>query len=86
MAKAIGPYRAKPYSELVKMVDAEPNAIDLKWSCSKAYHVAIWAMWENETNGNVCVIGMVNAKEDKDTLISHKRSFTKNSDNQFVGE
>jgi hypothetical protein len=89
IAKAIAPYRVKPYSELVKMVDAEPNTIDVKWSCSKAYQVAIWAMWENESNGNICVVGMVNAKEDgpeDNTLIPHKRSFIKSPDNQFVGE
>lgn len=83
---AIEPYRKKPYSELIKMIDAEPNTLDLRWSCSKAYQVSIWAMWENESNGNVCVIGMVNAKEDEDTLVPCKRSFIKNPSNQFVNE
>ena len=86
IAKAIKPYRAKPYSELVKMVGAEPNTIDVKWSCSKAYQVAVWAMWANEPNGNICVIGMVNAKEGNDTLIPPFRSFIKSPFNQFVGE
>lgn len=86
ITKAIEPYRMKSYSELVKMVNAGPNTIDVKWSCSKAYQVAIWAMWENESNGNICVIGMVNAKEDENTLIPHKRSFIKSPYNQFVGE
>jgi len=86
IAKAIEPYLAKPYSELVKMVDAGLNTIDVKWSCSKAYQVAIWAMWENESNGNICVIGLVNAKDDDDTLIPYKRSFIKSPDNKFVGE
>lgn len=85
IAKAIESYRAKPYAELVKMVDTAPNIIDVKWSCSKDYQVAIWAMWESESNGNICVMGMVNAKEDTDTLIPHKRSFIKSPDNQFVG-
>lgn len=84
ITKAIEPYRAKPYSELVKMVNAEPKTIDVKWSCSKAYQVAIWAMWENESNGNICVMGMVKAKEGEDILIPHKRSFIKSPSNQFV--
>jgi len=89
IAKAIEPYRAMPYSELVKIIGVEPNALDLKWSCSKDYQVAIWAMWENESNGNICVFGMVNAKEDDAkgiTLIPHKRSFIKSPNNQFVGK
>ena len=86
ITKAIEPYRVKPYSELVKMVNAEPKTIDLKWSCSKAYQVAIWAIWENESNGNICIIGMVNAKEDEDTLIPETRSFIKSPYNQIVSE
>lgn len=87
ITKAMDPYRARPYSELVKMIGNEPNTLDLEWSCSKGYQVAIWAMWENESNGNVCVMGMVKAKENEDnTLIPQQRSFIKNPSDQFVGE
>jgi len=86
IAKAIEPYLAMPYSELVKMIGAEPNTLDLNWSCSKAYQVAIWAMWENESNGNICVMGMVKAKKGEKALIPHKRSFIKSPSNQFLGE
>ncbi len=51
--------RAKPYSELVRMIDAEPISGDRTSPSGKWYQIEIEVFWEHEPGGNIRVQGSI---------------------------
>jgi len=78
-------YRAKPYSELVKMIDAEPVTGEVTGPSGKLYQIEIQAFWDGKPNGDIRVMGCI---DDGGWRAVHPLTddFIKSPSNNFVGE
>ena len=53
------PFRAKPYSELVQMVNAEPITGERIGATGRRYQIEIQLFWDHKPNGNIRVAGSI---------------------------
>ncbi|MGB2862528.1 MAG: hypothetical protein WBC05_04310 [Sedimentisphaerales bacterium] len=78
-------YRAKPYSELVQMIDAESVTGEFIGPSGKRYQIEIQAFWDDKSNGNIRVLGAIDDGGLR-ALVPLTDSFIKSPSNEFVGE
>lgn len=78
-------YRGKPYSELVKMIDAEPVTYESTAPSGTLYQIEIQAFWDSKPNGDVRVMGCIDDGGWR-AFFPISSDFIKKPDGQFVGE
>ena len=78
-------YRAKPYSELIQMIDAESVTGELIGPSGKRYQIEIQAFWDDKPNGNIRVSGAID-DEGWRAFVPLTDSFIKSPSNEFIGE
>ena len=79
-------YRAKPYSDLVQIIDAEPVTGELIGpSSGKRYQFEIQAFWDHKPNGNIRVVGCID-DGGWSAFVPLTDDFIKSPSNEFVGE
>lgn len=79
------PYRAKPYSELVQMINAGPVTGAVVGASGKRYQIEIQAFWDSKPNGNVRIIGAIDDGGWR-AFIPLTDGFIKSPSNEFIGE
>lgn len=79
------PFRAKPYAELIQMIDAEPVTGERASSSGKQYQIEIQVFWDNKPNGNIRVIGEIDDGGWR-AYFPLTEDFIKSPSNEFVGE
>lgn len=78
-------FRAKPYSELVQMIDAEPITGERTGPSGEGYQIEIQAFWDNKPNGNIRVTGSIDDGGWR-AFFPLGDDFIKSPSNEFVGE
>ena len=79
------PYRAKPYTELVQMINAEPVTVEVVGSSGKGYQIEILAFWDDKPHGNIRVSGAIDDGGWR-AFIPLTDGFIKSPSNEFIGE
>jgi hypothetical protein len=79
------PYRAKHYSELIKMIDAEPKNYQYTAPSGAIYNIEIQAVWDDKPNAAVRVHGAIDDGGWR-AYSPLSDDFIKNPDNEFIGE
>ena len=78
-------FRAKPYSELVQMIGAEPVTSERTGPSGKRYQIEIQVFWDDKAGGDIRVVGSI----DDGGWRAYRplcEDFIKNPANEFVGE
>ena len=78
-------YRAKPYSELVRMIDCEPVTKEHHGSSGQWYQIEVEAFWDDKPNENIRVIGSIDDGGWR-AYCPLNSDFIKSPSDQFVGE
>lgn len=79
------PYRAKPYSELTEMIDAEPVIGEATGPGGTLYQIEIQAFWDGKPNGDIRVIGSIDDGGWR-AIFPLTEDFIKSPSDKFVGE
>ena len=79
------PYRAKPYSELVQMINAKPVTGEIIGPSGQRYQIEIEAFWDSKPNGNIRVSGAIDDGGWR-SFVPLCDSFIKSLSNEFIGE
>lgn len=79
------PFRNKPYSELVQMINAEPITIVRISSNGKSYQIEIQAFWDDKPKGNLRVSAAIDDGGAR-AFFPITEDFIKSPSNEFVGE
>ncbi len=79
------PFRGKPYSELVQMINAEPFNIVKVSSNGKSYQIEIHAIWDDKPEGNIRVSGSIDDGGIR-AFFPMTEAFIKSPSDEFVGE
>jgi hypothetical protein len=78
-------FRAKPYSELAQMIDAQPSKVERTGTSGKWYQIEIQVFWDDKPDGNIRVLGSID--DGGWTALSPLcDDFIKSPSNEFVGE
>jgi hypothetical protein len=78
-------YRAKEYSVLAGMIDAEPITYDKTGPFGVEYQIEIMALWDGKEGGDVRVMGNIDDRG-WSAYSPLTEGFIKASDGSFVGE
>ena len=78
-------YRAKPYSELVQMIDVEPVTGEVVLPSGKRYQIEIKAFWDDKPNGNIRIVAAIDDGGWR-TFVPLCDGFIKSPTNEFIGE
>ena len=78
-------YRAKEYSELAGMIDAEPITYDRTGPSGVEYQIEMMALWDGKKGGDVRVMGNID-DGGWSAYSPLTEDFIKASDGSFVGE
>lgn len=78
-------YRAKPYSELVQMIDAQPITKEFTSTDGKRYQIEIQAFWDDKPNGNIRIVGAIDDGGWR-SYVPLTDDFIKSPSNEFIGE
>ena len=79
------PYRGKPYSELIKMINAEPITYEHIGLSGSLYQIEIQAFWDDKANSNVRVMGSIDDGGWR-AFSPLSDDFIKNPKDEFIGE
>ena len=85
IAEQLKKYRAKPYCDLVQMIDTEPVTYELMSKSDKKYQVEIQAFWDDKPNRDIRVVGSIDDGGLR-AFFPLTDGFIKSPDNDFVGE
>ncbi len=78
-------FRARPYNDLVAMVDAPKRTLEIDGSSGRRYYVDVLIYWDGEPGGNVRVIGTIDDGGVR-AFVPLSSDFIKAPDESFVGE
>jgi hypothetical protein len=79
------PFRAKPYWELVQMIDAEPATGECTGPSGKWYQTEIQVFWDGKPHGNLRVVGSIDDGGWR-AFFPVCDGFVKSPSDEFVGE
>ena len=85
IAQELEAYRAKHYSELIKMIDTEPITYELTTPSGTWYQIEIQAFWDDKPNSDVRVMGWIDDGGWR-AFSPISSDFIKSPDDKFVGE
>jgi len=83
--KQLDIYRKRPYSELIKMIDANPVAYEFRGNSGTLYQIEIQAFWDDKPNGNIRVTGSIGDGGLR-AFAPISDDFLKNPRDEFIGE
>lgn len=83
--KELENYRARPYSELIKMINAEPRTYELTSPSGTWYQLEIQAFWDGKPHGDIRVIGSIDNGGWR-AFVPISEGFIKSADEKFVDE
>jgi hypothetical protein len=78
-------YRAKPYSELEKMVSGKPVGKEVRTYNDADYNLEIVIDWSEGPGGNIKVLAFIEDGEMR-SFIPLTKSFILSPDNEFIDE
>jgi len=77
-------YRSRSYAQLTELI-GEPHACELSAPSGKSYQVEVEALWDNQPDGNVRVMGSIDDGGWR-AFVPLTQSFIMACDGSLVGE
>ncbi len=84
MAEELVAYRAKPYGELVRLVDSSTSC-EKAGSSGAQYQIEVQVLWDDHSDGNIRIIGSIDDGGWR-AFVPLTSSFIKDPTGKFVGE
>jgi hypothetical protein len=81
--KQLDVYRRMPYFELIKLIDADPIAYEIRGPSGVLYQIEIEAFWDDKPNGNIRVVGSIDDGGLR-AFVPLSDDFIKNSKDEFI--
>ncbi len=84
-AKQLATFRSKPYSELIKMIKAQPITSQVRGDSGVLYNLEVQAFWDDKPTANIRVMCSIDDGGWR-SYSPLSDDFIKSPDDKFVGE